>query len=191
MALKKLEGGVARAYDKSPFALAAYPGVVDKNLTTRDIIDIYSGKKINWSNGKRIRLILRPLTDSDSDVLQTITPEMAAALKSAHAREGMKIAITDEESASAIESTPGGLGSSMACLIASEKSRLKPLAINGVAPSVKTLADGSYPYFKTFYLVTKSDPSPSSRQFIEFVLSRQGARLLSSLGHWVPDTEKP
>jgi phosphate transport system substrate-binding protein len=189
--VEKVEGAVARPCGKSPLVLAANQAVVEKNLTTRDIVDIYAGKKISWSNGERIRVILRPLTDSDSDVLQGVAPEMATALKIAHTREGMKIAITDEESASAIESTPGGLGSSMLCLIVAEKPRLNPLSINGMVPSVKAIADGSYPFFKTFYLVSKPDLSPSARRFVDFVLSRQGAQLLFSMGHRVPDMGTP
>jgi len=77
------------------------------NLAIQDIFDIYSGKKTIWPDGQRLRLILRPLTDSDTEILLNMGPDMEQAVKSAHQRDGIKIAITDEESADAIQSTPG------------------------------------------------------------------------------------
>jgi phosphate transport system substrate-binding protein len=134
-------------------------------------------------------LILRQLTDSDTEMLLSIGPDMERAVKSAHQREGMKIAITDEESAEAIQSTPGAVGTSMLSLIVSEKRPLKALSIKGIVPSVKSIADGSYPWFKSFYLVTKADSSPSSRSFVEFALSARGRQILSTLGHWLPEAK--
>jgi phosphate transport system substrate-binding protein len=98
--------------------------------------------------------------------------------------KGMKIAVTDEESASAIEFTPGAVGSSMLSLIMSEKRALKRLAIGGAYPAVKHIPEGSYVWFKTFYILTPSQPTPSARAFVEFVFSRRGRQTLSASGHW-------
>jgi phosphate transport system substrate-binding protein len=66
---------------------------------------------------------------------------------------------------------------------------LKALSIKGIVPSVKSIADGSYPWFKSFYLVTKADSSRSSRSFVEFALSARGRQILSTLGHWLPEAK--
>ena len=186
---EKLDGAVARLYGWSPFVFAVSSKNPVPNLTIQDILDIHSGKKTTWSDGRRLRLILRPLTDSDSEMLLNIGPDMEQAVKSAHQRDGMKIAITDEESAEAIQSTPGAVGTSMLSLIISEKRPLKALSIQGVAPSVKSIADGSYPWFKSFYLVTKIDASSASRSFVEFVSSSRGRQLLPTLGYWLPEAK--
>ena len=184
---EELQGAVARFYGRSPFVMAVSLKNPSANLTIQDVLDIYSGKKTRWSDGQRLRLILRPLADSDSQMLFSIGPDMEQAVKSAHQREGMKIAITDEESADTIQSTPGAVGTSMVSLILSEKRPLKALSIKGVVPSVKTIADGSYPWFKSFYVLTKAESSPSCRLFVDFVLSPRGRQILSSLGYWIPD----
>lgn len=186
---EKLDGAVARLYGWSPFVMAVTSKNPTANLTIQDILDIYSGKKTSWPDGQRLRLILRPLTDSDTEMLLNIGPDMEQAVRSAHQREGMKIAITDEESAEATQSTPGAVGTSTVALIVSERRPLKALSIKGVVPSVKSIADGSYPWFKSFYLVTKADSSPSSRSFVEFVLSARGRQLLSTLGYGLPMTQ--
>jgi phosphate transport system substrate-binding protein len=186
---EKLDGPVARLYGWSPFVMAVSAKNSAANLTIQDILDIHGGKKTTWPDGQRLRLILRQLTDSDTEMLLSIGPDMERAVKSAHQREGMKIAITDEESAEAIQSTPGAIGTSMLSLIISEKRPLKALSIKGIVPSVKSIADGSYPWFKSFYLVTKADSSPSSRSFVEFALFARGRQLLSTLGHWLPEAK--
>ncbi len=185
--LEKLDGAVVYLYGRAPFVFAASKKVRASDLKTRDLIDIYNGKKISWPDGERLRLILRPETDSDTELLKSISPAMAEAVKSALVRAGMKIAVTDEDSADAIESTPGGFGTSILPLILSEKRSMKVLAINGVIPSPKTIGDGTYPWFKSFYLITKGEPTGPARQLIDFVLSPRGCALLLKLGHSAPE----
>lgn len=57
---------------------------------------------------------------------------------------------------------------------------MKALAINGMVPSPKTIGDGTYPWLKSFYLITKGESTGPARQFIEFVLSPRGRALLYS-----------
>lgn len=186
-AVEKLDGASARLYGRSPFVLAVPVKNPTSNLTIQEIIDIYGGKKITWPNGERLRLILRPLADSDSEMLFSIGPDMEHALKAAHQREGMSIAITDEESANMIESTEGAIGSSTTCLISAEKRALKALSVKGIAPSPKSIADGSYPWFKSFYVVNKADGSAAARAFAEYVTSARGQQIVAKLGHWLPE----
>ncbi|MSP38946.1 MAG: hypothetical protein EXR70_10695 [Deltaproteobacteria bacterium] len=112
---------------------------------------------------------------------------MEQALKAAYQREGMAIAMTDEESANLIESTPGAIGSSTICLISAEKRALKALSVKGVVPSAKSIADGSYPWFKSFYIVNKTNGSATARAFADFVVSARGQQIIAKLGHWLPE----
>ena len=64
-----LQGAVATGYGKTPFVFATSKNNNVAGLTTLDILNIYSGKTNTWPNGKRLRLILRPETDSDTEVL--------------------------------------------------------------------------------------------------------------------------
>jgi phosphate transport system substrate-binding protein len=187
---EKLEGATARLYGRSPFVFAVQTKNKTTNLTIQDIIDIYGDKKISWPNGARLRLVLRPITDSDSELLFGIGPDMEQALKSAHKRDEMAIAMTDEDSATMIESTPGGFGSSVLSLILSEKRALKFLSVKGITPSPKSIANGTYPWFKSFYLLTKPDASAAARAFGDFVLSAPAQPMLEKLGHWLADTRE-
>jgi len=77
------------------------------------------------------------------------------------------------------------LGTSSLALIISEKRSLKALAINGIAPSAKTIADGSYPYFKSLYVLTGTKPSGLTEEFIAFLSSTSGHKILTQLGYWM------
>lgn len=185
--VEKLDGATARLYGRAPFVFAVSAKNPVTNLSIQDIIDIYSGKKTAWPSGERLRLILRPLTDSDSEMLFGIGADMERAVKSAHQREGMSIAITDEESANLIESTPGAIGSSSTCLILAEKRPLKALTVKGIAATAKTIADGSYPWFKSYFIVNKPDVTPAARAFADFVVSPRAQQIIAKVGYWLPE----
>lgn len=165
---------------RTPLVLAtmhAHPG-----FTLSEVVQIYRGTLQTWPDGSPLRLILRPQTDTESTILRLISPEMDRAVTVAHARPGVHIAIVDQDSADAIERIPGAFGTSSLALILSEQRKMKALRVNGVMPSVATLADGSYPCYKALTLITGRNPSEPVKGFVEFILSRQGARMLSNHG---------
>lgn len=173
---------VARVYAQTPFVFAANESVRVDGLALSEVVDIYAGRKNRWKDGKRIRLVLRPLTDTDNVMLKSISPQMNEAVTAALRREGMMVGLNDQDAADAIERTPGGFGAVSLSLVLSEKRAVRVLALDGVVPGVRTMKDGSYAYFKTFYLVTKRTPSPATREFLEFVRSPAGAALLLKNG---------
>jgi phosphate transport system substrate-binding protein len=183
------DGLLATEYGRTPFVFASSKKIPVSGMSLQEILQIYNGKKTEWPDRARLRLILRPEGDSDNGVLREISPAMAEAVKNALARPGMTFAATDQDSADAIESVPGGFGTSNLALIISEKRPLKALAIDGIVPSSANLANGSYRYHKIFYLVAKPKTSPSAREFMAFVLSPAGRAILTEMGHWVGDAK--
>jgi phosphate transport system substrate-binding protein len=93
--------------------------------------------------------------------------------------------MTDGETADALESTQGALGTSVLALIISEKRSLKPLALDGVAPTAKNIADGSYPYFKSLYALARTNPTGPAEDFMGFLRSPSARKILAELGYWV------
>ncbi len=177
-------GGTAIAYAKTPFVIATAAEQRVMGLTLKELAAFYSGAMQTWPDGQRLRLILRPANDSDTDVLKALSPEMNLAVTTALATPGLATATTDQDSADTLEKIPGALGSSTLALILSEKRALKALALEGVAPSIQSLKDGRYPYHKTLYIVTKSNPSNAAQSFIAFVRSVSGQQVLTAHGQW-------
>ena len=164
-------GAIAVAYAKTPFVVATSNTNSVSNVTLKDLQTLYSGAKANWPDGQRVRLIMRPINDSDTDLLKGMSPELDAAVMKAQAVPGLATAVTDQDGANAIEKIPGAIGTSTLALILSEHRALKALAINGVIPSIETIKDGSYPYQKTLYFVTTTNVSKAAREFIAFAHS--------------------
>lgn len=184
--LKDTERGpdiISTEYARTPFVFAAAERLGLPGITTTELIRIYRGEQTTWPDGRPLRLVLRPKMDSDTEIAKSLSPEMSLAVNAALARDGMIIAVTDKDSADSIETIPGAIGTTTLAQINSEKRELQVLALDGVMPSLKTLAEGKYPYYKSFFVVTGPGSSPLARQFAAFLQSPAGQALLQKTGH--------
>jgi phosphate transport system substrate-binding protein len=111
-----------------------------------------------------------------------MSPAMRAAVDIALRRKAMIVGMTDDDAADAIENVPGAFGGTTLSLVLSEKRTFGVLSLSGVVPSVRTMSDGSYPYSKTYFMVTMKNPSATVRRFIDFVRSPAGASILAKNG---------
>lgn len=179
------QGLVAIEYGRTPFVIATTKKGAPGLKNVGELADIYAGRKSAWPDGEPIRLVLRPSNDSDSILLASFSPEMKLAVEGALVKSGMVIALTDQDAADAVEHTPGALGTASLALIYSEKRNMNVLSLNGVTPTPKTVADGSYPYSKAMYLVRKTGGKESVARFFEFMSSSRARQMLIDSGHWV------
>lgn len=62
------------------------------------------------------------------------------------------------------------------------KRQLKVLSIDGKHPTAEAIADGAYPYYRPIYLVYRSNENPPVDQFVNWILSDQGQRVIESQG---------
>ncbi len=60
---------------------------------------------------------------------------------------------------------------------------IKLLCVNGVAPTEKNIANGTYPIASEFYAVTRSDMSENTHLLLEWILSEQGQELIQRTGY--------
>ena len=178
---ERAQGLAEREIGRTPLVLASMRS--HAGFTLSEVAGIFSGTLKTWPDGSPLRPILRPEADTETQLLRAISPEIDRALTIARARQGVHTAITDQDSADAIERVPGALGTTTLALILSERRKIKILPINGAAPSVSALARGTYPYFKPLYFVTPHDASEPARAFIAFIQSKQGAKILSDNGY--------
>ncbi|MDR2946450.1 MAG: substrate-binding domain-containing protein [Candidatus Adiutrix sp.] len=59
----------------------------------------------------------------------------------------------------------------------------KLLKINGVAPTIENIRNGSYPFTANFYAVTLGSPKPKAKLLIDWILSPQGQELIEKTGY--------
>jgi phosphate transport system substrate-binding protein len=198
--IKALQAGAIDVAVSAPPAPAAEPGLISMELgrtpvifataspgpgagiTMADLVEIYSGRKTAWPDGSRLRVILRPNGDSDIAFLRALSPAMNRAIDDGFKLPGVKIAATDQDAASALGSIPGAFGVSTLLQLRAEARRLAPLPVDGVAPGLAALANGSYPYGKTLYLVARGESTVVVRQYLDFLASPAGRKMLTGLG---------
>lgn len=88
----------------------------------------------------------------------------------------------NEETRSKLLSTPGSVAPLSFSFVAGHP-QLAAVAVDGVAPTVGTARDGSYPLSRPLFLVTDGPPAGAAKRFVDFVLSPEGQELVRRHGY--------
>ena len=176
-------GLVEIPYARSPLVFVVPRELPVSNITTEEIIAFYQGRQRHWPGGERCRPIVRPPGDSETLALRSQAPVLSHALDQILQTPGIRITMTAQENAEVIGGTRGSFGYSTLTLLLSERPPLKVLSYNGVEATPENLTNGSYPFYKTLYMMTRPKPDPAVARFMEFVKSRQGEEILRRFGN--------
>lgn len=181
----EIKGGAKEViYAKSPFVFVTNKNNVS-NITSKEIVRIYEGSKTTWPDKKRIRIVLRPQKDTSTVILMGISSEIKGAVEKTHKQPGILTAITDQECAETLNKTPDSFGTLTLDQIISEKLSLNVLSLDGIKPTVKALANGSYKVYKPYYIVTTDKTSGTAKKFISYIFSARGGKILEINGYLV------
>ncbi len=180
---ERKQGAISVEYARTPFIFVTSHKGKAWDLTLEQLVSIYAGETKAWPNGAPLRLVLRPAGDMDTTYLKAMSPAMEKAVQAALSREGMVVTVTDQETADAIGRIRGGFGALTLTQLVAERRPLTPLRVNGIAPSLRTLADGSYPYYKTLSAVTGPKTAKEAQIFIKFINSQEGRSVLTRTGN--------
>jgi phosphate transport system substrate-binding protein len=170
-------------YAHTPFVVAVSRDLGITALSTQQLAGLYAEGAVNFPNGKRARPVLRLSDAADTDLLKSLSPEVAKAVDAASQRRGMLNANTDSDAANLLERTAGAFGVSTLALIESEKRPLVALSIDNKMPSVDNLASGAYPHHKALHLIVGANAGANTKRFVAFVQSSAGKALLRANGH--------
>ena len=159
-------------------------------LTTAQIRAIYKKEITNWSEvGGREEKILpfqRPADSGSQTAMEQQvmrgTP-MATPLKEEQIRGMVGIVLAT----AAYRNAPNAIGYSFRYFVTTMTGTkgIKLLKIDGVAPTVETIRDGTYPYANNFYAITtnKTANNPHVQELIAWFLSPQGQKLIDDTGY--------
>ena len=75
--------------------------------------------------------------------------------------------------------------------LGSMNETVKALTIDGVAPSVETVKDGTYAVARPFNIATKGTPDETTQDFINYILSAEGQAIVSEEGYITIDDAAP
>jgi len=186
--LKDSESGkgiYTKALAKTPFIFIVNKKVAKEGITLEELEKIFRGEIEKWPDGTHIRPVLRPETDTVTKTVRQLSSGMHQAVTLAMSKQGMILAITDQESTEIVENIPGALAAGTLTQILSENRQVGVLSFNGIKPSVKSISNGSYPLSIPLYLVIPDKIGKISKEFLAFIYSDSGRKILTDNGNLV------
>ena len=158
-----------------------------ESLTAQQIKDIYSGKITNWREvgGKNEKIVAFQRNEgsgSQSMMLRFMgdTPIMPAQMKVSQGMGGIIEEVAD------YENSKGAIGFSFRFYVEGmiKNPDIKMIAIDGIAPTVENVKNGSYPIVAPVYAVTyEGNDNPNVARLVEWVLSDEGQYIIEQTGY--------
>ena len=207
--VNKEEAG-KKDYVQIPVLKDGWVFVVNKSnpidsLTTKQLRDIYQGRINNWNEIGGANAAMNPYSyimcgARDERVRQFLVGErnykkgIAGIDNSKFGLNVSKAKPGDPENCTLAESDPNIIvvvprsrmtGKAPSCS-AARKGTVKMIAVDGIFPSDENIANDTYPVAINLFMITKGVPDSSEAQYINFIKSAEGRRLIAKVGIVVP-----
>ena len=179
--------------ETAPLAIDAMVFIVNpknpvKNLTSDQVRKIYSGEITNWKEVGGVDHTITPyIRDADSGSQEKMETMVMAGLKMI---EGLPETIGGGMLSPywSIEQDEYGIGYTpfyYCTAMVRDLIKVDMLSINGVAPSKKTLKDGSYPFISSIYSAIRKDENRESKAYklFNFMFTKTGADMIDESGY--------
>lgn len=159
-------------------AVVVHPSNPVKNLTHAQVRDIFTGTTRNWKQvgGPDLPMQIHIRDPISGTYLGFQELAMDRLPYTADARPHTSYL----DLAQAVKAEPGAVGYVGMTLAAHDG--VKALTINGVAPNALNVAEQWYPYARQMRFYTDKNMSAATKDFIAYVRSVPGQRLLEELG---------
>jgi len=158
-------------------AVIVHPSNKVAGLSKQQLKDIYTGKISDWSalggESQKIVVISR---DSASGTFESFG-EMA--LDKAKVRSDALMQASNQAIASTVAKTPGAIGYVGLGYLSSQ---VKALTLDGVMPSNATVLSNKYKLGRPLFMYTNGSPQGVVKDFLDFVLSAEGQKLIEEAG---------
>lgn len=148
-----------------------------KNLTLEQIQAIYTGKISNWQEvggpKKPIVVISRDVSSGTFEVFNVM------ALKKQQQTNGALMLASNNAVVSTVDNTPGAIGYAGLGYITDNVNVVK---VNNVTPTKRTIQSKEYPIARTLHMYTNGKPKGLVKEYLDFVLSAEGQKLIEEQG---------
>lgn len=160
------------------FATGAGAGV--ENLSSRQLALIFSGGMRDWARAGGPPAPIRVLYREESELLLQIIRRTMPAFTALRFSGDGKIVIRDHQMIDLMLKFKYAAGwGSLSNIRAAATLRVP--ALDGIVPGAKTLASGRYPLWYDATLVYRQAPTGVSRDFVDFVFSDAGRKIIDAL----------
>ncbi len=158
-------------------ALIVNPKNPVKALTKDQIKSIYTGKISDWSQlgGAHAKIVV-VTRDTSSGTFEAFE---ALALNKEKVRPDALTAASNQAVAQTVAQTPGAIGY---VGIGYLSKKVKAITVEGVVCTKATVLSNKYPLSRALYMYTNGKPEGIVKKFIEFVLSKEGKKIVEDEG---------
>lgn len=149
-----------------------------KTLTKKQVEQIFTGEVSDWSavggTGGKISIYTRNTSSGTYSEFKEL-----AMKKRDYAGSSQKMA-GNEQIAAEVSKNANGIG--YVGMAYTKASGLKVVSIEGMTPSVKSVQDHSYPYWRPTFYYTNGEPGGLAKQFVDFTVSPAGQKIVGQIG---------
>ncbi len=150
------------------------------NLSTKQLKAIYKGDITNW----------RELGGADANIVVLDRPEDESAKKLlrkyylGEEKTTTKAVILNKEGEliETLQSTPNSIGAFSLAYSLINQLPVNRLSLNGIAPQAQNFASGQYQMVRHIGILSDKVPPATTQGFIDFILSKEGEKLLQKNG---------
>ncbi|MBI5905430.1 MAG: substrate-binding domain-containing protein [Deltaproteobacteria bacterium] len=179
---------VYRVFARDAVVFAVGSSVRARSLTIPQIMGIFSGAVDRWDdlNGGKgpIRVLLR----EEGDASLTALRKRYAEFRDLRFTSLGKTLYHDREMAEMLQKYRNSIGFATLSSLGAANATVIPLAIDGIPATRETVSSGRYPVRIEYALVhRKDDLPPEAREFIDFLFSEAGRKVLSDNGLHPPE----
>ncbi len=174
------ENGV-KAYENvvalDGIAVIVHPKNSVSALTKEQIKAVYTGKISNWADlgGKKGKIVVIS-RDSSSGTFETFNE---LALEKEKVRPDALMNASNNAVGQTVGRTPGAIGYIGLGYLSSS---VKAVDVDGVAATKKNVVNGSYSLARKLFMYTNGAPQGVTKDFIDFILSADGQKLVDKAG---------
>jgi len=169
--------GTIIAYDG--IAVVAHPSNSIENLTKQQLQEIYAGKIRNWKElgGEDMEIVVVTRAEGSG------TRDTFIELIMNKGKVEETSSVLQKPSNGAVKATVAGNENAIGYIgLGYIDSSVKAIKIDGVTPSSATVKGGTYPISRALYMYTKGSPSGLAKDFIDFILSKEGQNIVEEKG---------
>src|SRR3954466_5476419 len=149
-----------------------------KGLTKKQVEQIFTGDIADWSaiggSGGKISIYTRNTSSGTYSEFKEL-----AMKKRDYAGSSQKMA-GNEQIAAEVGKNPHGIG--YVGMAYTKASGVKVVTIDGATPSVRSVQDHSYPYWRPTFYYTNGEPTGIAKTFLDFTLSAAGQKIVNQVG---------
>jgi len=154
-----------------------------KSISLDEVRAIYAGKITNYKElkGKNmpVKLFISLSRKGLSGVETSIKEMILKGGKPVETANTVLLASTGIVE-QMVEETPEGFA--VAGFSSARKRNVKMLKVDGIYPNKKKIASDKYQLRRPLFIVIPKKPKPGVKQFVDFILSKEGQKLISSYG---------